>query len=97
MAVFGGIAASDIRVQAQSRLMTLRMALEAAHDYQLWLSGLSNDDLVAAGMSSDDAQSLKNAFADADGLWNIANDGTPVEGLPYNFLASARIIIGPLF
>jgi hypothetical protein len=101
--VFDGLDASLIASQGQQRLQALRLALEAVHEYRAWLDAYSTDDLSAPqnaggpGLSSAGATMLKNAFADADGLYNIANQGTPVESLPYNFLTSWRAVIGPLF
>lgn len=99
MPVFGGISASNITTGAQSRLMTLRLALQAADDYYLWLSGYSTSDLVTAGIASTaDAQDLLNAFADAHELSVLANGGgLNAYTLPYNFLTSMRVVIGPQF
>jgi hypothetical protein len=99
MAVFGGITASNITTGAQARLMSLRLALQAADDYYLWLSGYNAGDLVAAGLAnSTDAQYLLNAFADAHELSVLANGGgLGTYTLPYNFMTSMRVVIGPQF
>jgi hypothetical protein len=101
--VFDGLSGNLIAQQGQQRLQALRLALEAVHEYRSWLDAYSVDDLAAPvesggpAMSSTGATMLKNAFADADGLYTIANNNAPVETLPYNFMTSMRAVIGPLF
>jgi hypothetical protein len=101
--VFDTLSGALIASQAQQRLQALRLALEAVHEFRAWLDAYSTDDLAAPtadggpAMSAAGAAMLKNAFADADGLYTIANAGSPVESLPYNFMTSMRAVIGPLF
>ena len=98
MAIFGGVTKNNVINGAQSKLMSLRLALEACADFHLWLSAYTADDLVALGFSSDDANALLSAFADAAELGTLYNGGDlGTYTLPYNFSASQRIIIGPQF
>lgn len=100
MPVFGGITPQAVTSGAQSRLMTLRLALEAAQDFHLWLSSYSASDLEAAPLSyaAGDATAILTAFNDASKLYDLYNGGTLGSyTLPYNFSASQRIIIGPQF
>lgn len=95
-----GITASNVTSNAQARLMALRLALEAADDYYLWLSAYSAADLEAAPLSLDSAsaQALLNAFADAHEMHTLfTGGGLGSYTLPYNFSASMRVIIGPQF
>lgn len=99
MTIFGGISQSNISTNAQARLMSLRMALEAANDYYQWISAYSLTELEAIGYTATDAQALLSAFADAAQLYNLYSGGTLGNSysLPYNFSASQRIIIGPQY
>ena len=93
-----GITASNVTSNAQSRLMQLRYALEAANNYYLWLSAYAASDLEAAPLSLDaaSAQALLNAFADAHELYTLYNGGAlGTYTLPFNFSASQSVIIGP--
>jgi hypothetical protein len=105
-APFGGITQSNVFTSAQSRLMSLRLALEAGEDYYQWLSAYAAADLQGAPLSiaAADATALLTAFADAHGMYVAFNGGVPVALTasgsvitPYNFSASMRKIIGPQF
>ncbi len=97
-AVFDSIDKNLIAQQGQQRLMALRLALEAVHEYKTWLDAYSTSDLTSGpGLSDEGAQMLKNAFADADDLYGISTGQDSVASLPYNFLTSMRAVIGPLF
>jgi hypothetical protein len=105
-APFAGITQSNVFTNAQSRLMSLRLAMEACEDYYQWLSAYSTTDLAAAPLSiaTADGQALLNAFADAHGIQVAFNGAVPTALVasgsvitPYNFSASMRKIIGPQF
>jgi len=90
---------------AQAKLTTLRRALEDCHDFKQWLAALSVGDLTAAPVNLDatSAQSLLNAFADADAIYQLYTTGaltSPPSGYTtpgtYIFGASQRVVIGPL-
>lgn len=100
-----GVTSQYVVNNAQAKLNTLRRALEDCHDMRQWLSALSAADLEAAPVSLDatSAQSLLNAFADADALYQLYSTGaltSPPSGYTtpgtYVFGASQRIVIGPL-
>lgn len=99
MAVFGGITQQQVVTGAQARLMALRLALEAANDYYLWLSAYALSDLQAAPLtfSAADGQAILNAMSDAHQLYLAATGSAITPALPYNFMASMRQIIGPQF
>lgn len=94
-----GITEQYIVNNAQSKLAALRKALQDCADFYKWLSAYSAADLEAAPISMDatSAQAIFNAFADANELNTLANGGALGSyTLPYVFLASMRVIIGPL-
>lgn len=99
MAVFGGITPQAVTTGAQARLMALRLALEAANDYYLWLSAYALSDLEAPPLnfSAGDGQAILNAFSDAHQLYLAYTGSAITPSLPYNFSASQRLIIGPQF
>jgi hypothetical protein len=88
-------------VQAvQSRLVTLRNALDAATQLQGWASGVAVTDLEGIGFTASDAQALLSAIADANALAQIYLTGLPPSTYPqpasaYVYAASQRAIIGP--
>lgn len=99
MAIFGTITQDNVATGAQSRLMTLRRALEAVADFYTWISAYTAADLVALGFTEADAEALLSAFADANELASLYN-GNALDSsytLPYNFSTSQRKIIGPQF
>lgn len=99
-APFGGISQSNVFTNAQSRLMSLRLALEGCEDFYQWLSAYAAADLASAPLSiaTADATALLTAFADAHEFYTLFNGGgLGTYTLPYNFSASMRKIIGPQF
>ena len=93
-----GISQESIVNYAQNKLINLRRALEDCADLNDWLSSYSTTDLEAApvNMDADSAQALMNAFADAAFLAALAEAGELGDHpLPYNFLTSMRVVIGP--
>jgi hypothetical protein len=88
-------------VQAvQSRLVTLRNALDAAVQLQGWASAVAVTDLEGIGFTAADAQALLSAIADANALAQIYLTGLPPSTYPqpasaYVYAASQRAIIGP--
>ncbi len=94
-----GITQAYIVNNAQAKLLALRSALEDVNDYYQWLTAYAAADLEAAPVSMDSvsAGNLFSAFADAHELYVLATGGTlGTYTLPYNFLASQRIVTGPL-
>jgi len=78
--------------------MNLRTAFEAVEDFYQWLSAYAPSDLVALGFSSADAQNIFNAFADAHEEYVLrTGGGLGTYTLPFNFMASQRVIIGPQY
>ena len=98
MAMFGQLNASMTIQQVQQKLAALFSALEDLEDVYKWLSAYAVADLEAAPLSlaAADAQAILNAFADAHDLYMTAQGttGFPTATLPYNFLASMRMITG---
>jgi hypothetical protein len=84
--------------QMQAKLAALRAAFLDCENIYEWLSAYALSDLEAAplNLSADDGQAVLNAFADAHQLWMTAQGttGFPAATLPYNFMASQRMITG---
>ena len=93
-----GISEESVVNYAQNKLINLRRALADCADFYEWLSSYAPQDLEAAPVSMDaaSAQALFNAFADAAFLAALAEGGDlGAHPLPYNFLTSVRVVIGP--
>ena len=99
MAVFGQLNASLVVQQMQQKLSALLEAFEDCDNAYQWLSAYAAGDLEEAPLSFDagDAQAILNAFADVHDLYQTAQGttGFPTAELPYNFLASMRVVMGP--
>jgi len=85
-------------MQIQQHLAALRQAFEDCEsDYQ-WASAYSLADFEASplNMTPAGAQAILNALADAHQLWMTGQGtpGFPAATLPYNFMASMRMIDG---
>lgn len=96
MAVFGTVTSNLVINQAVNVFSNLRNALEAAADFEDWISAYSASDLEAIGFSAADASTILSAAADANELAALYNGGALGSyTLPYNFSASQRAVIGP--
>jgi hypothetical protein len=98
MPMFGQLNSSQTVNIIQQKLVALRSAFEDCEDTYQWLSGYALADLEGAPLNlpSDDAQAILNAFADTHDLW-MTSQGVaefPTATLPYNFMASQRMIPG---
>lgn len=98
MAMFGQLNSVQTVQQMQAKLSALIAAFEDCENVYQWLSAYAQADLEAAplNLSATDAQDVLNAFADLHQLWMTAQGvtGFPVATLPYNFMASQRMIVG---
>ncbi|HEY2638950.1 MAG TPA: hypothetical protein VGI66_03575 [Streptosporangiaceae bacterium] len=105
MAMLSIYTSSDIIHNGLTILMNLNRALLAAEAYQTWLAGQSVASLTAAqpngpGMDANDAQDLLDAFADANGLKQLAYTGTDSRpgtnpGATYKYMGSIIATLGP--
>ena len=94
--MLASITAAQILPNVQSRLITLRKALEDIVDMYDWVSEQALADLEAAGFSQADAQAVQSAMADANAIAQLyLGGGLGSYTLPYNFSASQRQVIGP--
>ena len=98
MAIFGQLQPTSVVGQLQMKLSALFSALEDAEDAYQWASAYALSDLEGApfNFSAGDGQAILNALADAHDLYQTAlgTVGFPTAVLPYNFLASMRVIAG---
>jgi hypothetical protein len=96
MTMFGQLNATGTISQMQQQLAVLRKAFEDCEDTYQWLSAYALADLEGAPLDlpSGDAQAILNGFADMHNLWMTAQGitGFPTATLPYNFMASQRMI-----
>lgn len=96
--MFGRLNQSVTVGQIQQKLVALRSAFEDYEDSYQWLSAYALADLEAAPLSlpATDAQAILNSLADAHDLWMTAQgvSGWPTATLPYNFMASQRMVTG---
>jgi hypothetical protein len=97
-----GMNKPQILASVQARLINLRRALDDIQDTYGWSSGVSTDDLVAAGFSATDAPTLLSSIKDAWAFSQMYTGQQPpsptypqISGTPYNFSASAFRVIGP--
>lgn len=99
MAMFGQLNTIDFVQQITRELAALRQAFEAVESTYQWASAYALSDFEAAplSLSAGDGQDVLNALADAHDLWETAQGtvGWPTATLPYNFMASMRVITGP--
>jgi hypothetical protein len=104
MSFAGNATGGGVSLRAQDILLRLRAALDDAANFQQWLAAQSDADLApgetGVGLSPPDIGTLRSAFADVTALGDIANNKQPPSTYPqlpstYNFLGSARQIIGP--
>jgi hypothetical protein len=103
-----GNTATGITNNVQRTLTSLRNALAACQELQLWAQSVSMADLIAAGFEPDpeddttspDAQAIKSALADAAAFAQIFDTGQApgsypqVAGEPYVYGQSIRNVIG---
>lgn len=100
--ILSTITAAEILQQAQTVLLNVRRAHEAAADLQAWMAGIGLADLTdpAVGLSQADAEAILTAVADAAAGAQIYETGLPPGTYPqpsgaYVYAASQRIVIGP--
>jgi hypothetical protein len=98
-----GITQQYIVNNAQTKLATLRNALEDCENFYQWLVTNAQTDIEASPISMDTASTsaLFAAFADANALYQIYSTGLPPGTYPqptsaYTYATSQRVIIGPL-
>lgn len=96
--MFGQLNPTTTITQLQQKFANLFAALGDVEDAYQWISAYALSDLEAAplNLSSDDGQAILNALADAHDLYqtSIGTTGFPTASVPYNFLASMRMING---
>jgi len=104
MTFAGNATAGNVALRAQDILLRLRTAFVDAQNFQSWLAAQDDAHLGvgedAVGLSTEDIGTLRSAFADTLALYAIASNQQPPSTYPqlpstYNFLGSARQIIGP--
>lgn len=95
--------AGQIISNVQSKLLSIRIALDGIAELYRWSSGVAAADLQAApfSMTATDAATLLAAIADAHALALIYTTGLPPASYPqpasaYNYSASQSQVMGSL-
>lgn len=78
------------------RARQVQSALSVAQKHHLWLSGVSDGDLLALGYSQGDVDTLRGTYLALDKLARIAT-AQEVQAAPDDFLWNAKKLIGPHF
>jgi hypothetical protein len=103
MPLFGNLqTAQAILARAVAICSALRQGMHDAADFESWLAGAADADLLAAppdgpGLSQPTIDMLRSAFADLEDLVIKVNGG-PGDGnhpTPYDYTQNTKKIIGP--